>query len=74
MWKLPGFGLSRGNMGTLKTIVTVGTKNKAGELLYPDRYVITTKEALLCEPGFANGKSIFEIPFSQCKIIPRAEG
>lgn len=73
LWKLPGFSLSARHMGTLKTIVTIGTKTKAGELMWPDRYVIKTKFAKSCNTCIRKGVSLYEISFSDCKVIPRLE-
>ena len=66
---LPGFGLAKDKMGSLKTRVTIGTKNKRGDLRYPDTYVIKTKEALKHDTMFANGKKVYKIPFTSCTMI-----
>ncbi len=73
-WKVKGFGLSKGNMGLKKTIVSVRLKNKDGVLAYPNSFVIKTKDALEHESETQRGTELFLIPFSSCKEIARTKG
>jgi len=69
LYMIPGFGLARENMGKHKTLVTIGTRNKAGNLMYPDVYVIKTKQAKQYGTMQANGKRVHKVPFADCKVI-----